>query len=144
MFNSLDAAGLLEDAAVVDLFAGSGALGIEAISRGAARAVFVERDPAALAALARNLDELDLADRTTVVRTDVLAWIPAMRQIDLALVDPPYTFDAWTRLLDLLADPADVPVVVAESDRQIEPLPAWSVRRAKRYGRTWVTVLERE
>ena len=56
VFNSLDSAGLIDGAAVVDLFAGSGALGIEALSRGAATCVFVERDRAALQALRANID----------------------------------------------------------------------------------------
>jgi 16S rRNA (guanine966-N2)-methyltransferase len=139
VFNSLDSAGLIDDAAVADLFAGSGALGIEALSRGAATCVFVERDRAALQALRANIAALGLTDRTTIVTSDVPAWIPAMRGIDLALVDPPYEFDAWDRLLETL----QVPYVVAESGREIEPTAGWEVARARRYGRTWVTQLQR-
>src|SRR3954447_10005874 len=111
VFNSLDSAGLIDGAAVADLFAGSGALGIEALSRGAATCVFVERDRAALKALRANIAALGIADRSTVVASDVPAWIPALRGVDLALVDPPYEFDGWDRLLEVL----QVPYVVAEA-----------------------------
>ncbi len=140
VFNSLTAAGLLEGAAVVDLFAGSGALGIEAISRGAASAVFVERDRAALAALDRNLATLGIAEQCRVVRGDVVAWVPGMRGVDIALVDPPYAFDGWGRLLGSM----QAALVVAESGEELAGQPGWSVRRVKRYGRTWVTMLERD
>jgi 16S rRNA (guanine966-N2)-methyltransferase len=139
VFNSLDSAGLIDGAAVADLFAGSGALGIEALSRGAATCVFVERDRAALHALRANIAALGLEQRTTVVTSDVPAWVPALRGIDLALIDPPYEFDGWERLLTVL----HVPFVVAESGREIEPPEGWEALRSRRYGRTWVTQLER-
>jgi 16S rRNA (guanine966-N2)-methyltransferase len=139
VFNSLDSAGLIDGAAVADLFAGSGALGIEALSRGAATCVFVERDRAALQALRANIAALGLAQRATVVTSDVPAWVPALRSIDLALVDPPYEFDAWDRLLTTL----QVPYVVAEAAHEIEPPLGWAALKSRRYGRTWVTQLER-
>jgi 16S rRNA (guanine966-N2)-methyltransferase len=139
VFNSLDSAGLIDDASVADLFAGSGALGIEALSRGAATCVFVERDRAALQALRANIAALGLADRTTVVTSDVPAWVPALRCVDLALIDPPYEFDGWDQLLTVLK----VPFVVAEADREITPPPGWDALRSRRYGRTWVTQLQR-
>ncbi len=139
VFNSLDSAGLIDGAAVADLYAGSGALGIEALSRGAATCVFVERDRAALHALRANIAALGLADRTTIVTSDVLAWVPALRGVDLALIDPPYEFDGWDQLLGLL----QVPYVVAESGREVEPSNGWELVKSRRYGRTWVTQLER-
>jgi 16S rRNA (guanine966-N2)-methyltransferase len=139
VFNSLDSAGLIDGAAVADLFAGSGALGIEALSRGAASCVFVERDRAALQALRANLAALGLTDRTTVVTSDVPAWVPALRGVDLALIDPPYEFDGWDHLLGVL----QVPYVVAEAGRELAPPVGWEVVRSRRYGRTWVTQLER-
>jgi len=139
VFNSLDSAGLIDGASVADLFAGSGALGIEALSRGAASCVFVERDRAALQALRANIAALGLADRTSVVTSDVPAWVPALRGVDLALIDPPYEFDGWDQLLTVLK----VPFVVAEADHEITPPQGWEALRARRYGRTWVTQLER-
>jgi 16S rRNA (guanine966-N2)-methyltransferase len=139
VFNSLSSAGLLHEARVADLFAGSGALGIEALSRGAASAVFVERDRAALHALRRNIETLRLDDRARVVPSDVAAWVPAMRNIDIVLIDPPYAFDGWPQLLALI----DAPVVVAESGGPVADVDGWTVTRARKYGRTWVTTLER-
>ncbi len=139
VFNSLGHTIELDDAVVVDLFAGSGALGIEALSRGAARCTFVERDRAALVALRANIAALDLADRATVVASDVLAWVPSVRNVDVAFADPPYEFAAWARLLGLL----DAGLVVAESGAEVPAPDGWQQRRTRRYGRTWVTVLDR-
>ncbi|MDZ4825833.1 MAG: 16S rRNA (guanine(966)-N(2))-methyltransferase RsmD [Actinomycetota bacterium] len=94
MFNALDSRRRLVDAAVLDLFAGTGALGIEALSRGAASAVFVERDRNAISAIETNLDTLGLADRGRVVRSDVGAVLggalPRETPFDVVLIDPPY------------------------------------------------------
>ncbi|MDE3087284.1 MAG: 16S rRNA (guanine(966)-N(2))-methyltransferase RsmD [Acidobacteriota bacterium] len=134
----------LEGAAVVDLFAGSGALGIEALSRGAARAVFVERRPDALAAIRSNLAALGLEGRARVVRADALGWVAAPRgtppgPFDLAFCDPPYDFEAWEALLG----PLPAALAVLESSREPDPPPGWEVVRRKRYGGTLVTVVRR-
>lgn len=91
----------IEDASVLDLFAGSGALGLEALSRGAARAHFVEADPRALAVLRRNLESLDLGTRAVVTRADVFRWLArrgGAPEADVALADPPYGSPGATRL----------------------------------------------
>ena len=139
VFNSLASMGVLEGAVVADLFAGSGALGIEAVSRGAEKCVFVERDRAALIALRENIATLGIEDRCTVHGTDVLAWVPAMRNVDVAFIDPPYAFEAWPALLKLVV----VGLVVAVADDPVDAPDGWSQLRARRYGRTWVTLLER-
>ncbi|MFZ9482578.1 MAG: 16S rRNA (guanine(966)-N(2))-methyltransferase RsmD [Ilumatobacteraceae bacterium] len=138
VFNSLQSMGVVEGAVVADLYAGSGALGIEALSRGAERAVFVERDRSALAALRTNLTTLGLDDRCTVHPTDVMAWVPAMRGIDIAFIDPPYAFDGWEALLGLV----QAGLVVAESDDPVPDTAGYVQLRSRRYGRTWVTLLE--
>lgn len=139
VFNSLGSMGVIGGAVVADLYAGSGALGIEALSRGAERCLFVERDRAALHALRDNIAALGLSERATVHATDVMAWVPAMRGVDVAFVDPPYAFDAWPALLALL----HVEMVVAEADDPVDAPEGWDQLRAKRYGRTWVTTLQR-
>ena len=139
VFNSLGSMGVIEGAVVADLYAGSGALGIEALSRGAERCIFVERDRSALHALRENIDALGLAERSAVHATDVMAWVPAMRGVDIAFVDPPYAFDAWPALLALL----QVEMVVAEADDPVDAPDGWEQLRSKRYGRTWVTTLQR-
>jgi 16S rRNA (guanine966-N2)-methyltransferase len=80
---------------VLDLFAGSGAAGIEALSRGAARATFVERDRGAAAVIAANLERAHVADRARVVRADAIAWLggaDAVRDapFQVVVLDPPY------------------------------------------------------
>jgi 16S rRNA (guanine966-N2)-methyltransferase len=138
IFNSLGSAGLIEGALVADLFAGSGAVGIEALSRGAEHCVFVERDRSALRALDQNLDALGLRDRSKVITGDVLS-VLADLDADIAFADPPYDFEEWSRLLALVRSD----IVVAESGRVVEPAEGWDQRRTKRYGRTVVTHLER-
>lgn len=138
IFNSLGSAGLLDGALVADLFAGSGAIGIEALSRGAERCVFVERDRAALRALDENLDALDLRDRSKVMSSDAVSSAAAI-DADIVFADPPYDFDDWNTLLGKL----EVPLVVAESGFEIPAPEGWNVIRTKKYGRTRVTFLER-
>ncbi len=145
MFGALGSLGALEGATVLDLCAGSGALGIEALSRGAERATFVDRSPAALDAVRRNLAHTRLADRATVAKGDAIAHLAAASRAgpapDLVLCDPPYDFDGWDPLLLAIeAFAAPGAVVVVESDRSV-PLPdSWDTVRAKRYGGTWVVI----
>lgn len=93
----------LPGARVVDLYAGSGALGLEALSRGAASAAFVELHPASLAALANNVAALGVADRATVHRGDALRFAQGLGPVafDIAFADPPYAHDAAARLVAL-------------------------------------------
>jgi 16S rRNA (guanine966-N2)-methyltransferase len=129
----------LQDLHVADLFAGSGALGIEALSRGAASAVFVDDDPSALAVVRANLASLGLGEpEARVVRADAVAWARRADAVDLALCDPPYAFAGWPALLEVL--PAEV--VVLETASPPEVGASWSVIREKRYGGTLVTVVE--
>ena len=137
-FNALGSLDIVRDALVVDLFAGSGALGIEALSRGAAHCTFIERDRSALRTLRDNIDALDLGDRSRVVPGDAMVLARGV-VADLVLADPPYGFDDWAELLDRVS----APFVVAESGREVAPVDGWVVQRSKRYGRSWVTFLER-
>lgn len=139
IFNSLGSAGLLEGAVVADLYAGSGAVGIEALSRGAARCIFVERDRSALRALDDNIDTLGLRDRSKVIVGDAMS-VASTIDADIVLADPPYDFDAWSDLLGRI----NADVVVAESGAAIDPPAGWTSWRDKKYGRTRVTFLERD
>ncbi len=140
MFNALGSLDLVRDATVADLFAGSGGLGIEALSRGAAHVTFVERDRQALRFLRDNLRALDLEATSRVVPGDAVALVGGL-DVDLVLADPPYDFDRW---LELLAA-TRAPFVVAEAGHPLDRLdaPGWSATRTRRYGRTWVTFFER-
>ncbi len=127
----------LEGMVVADLFAGSGAMGIEAISRGADSVVFVDDAPAALRAVRDNLAQLGIEDQGRVVREDVLRFIGRARDFDLALCDPPYEFEAWDALLGGLR----ATLAVLESRRPVEVPVGWEVIKHKRYGGTLVTVV---
>ncbi len=138
VFNALTSLDVIVDARVADLFAGSGALGIEALSRGAASCTFVERDRRAVEAIDENIAVLGLRDRARVRVGDALQLVRSI-DADLVFADPPYDFVAWPRLLDgVRAD-----LVVAEAATALEAPDGWDVGRAKRYGRTWVTFLHR-
>ncbi len=142
-FNALGSLGVVVGARVVDAFAGSGALGIEALSRGAEHCTFIERDREALEVLEENLETLGLTDRSTVVRGDAMTNIGLVRNASLVLADPPYEFKQWRQFLGEVA----CDLVVAESDRDMNlELPAitgWEVTRVKRYGRAYVSFLQR-
>lgn len=138
VFNSLYSLDAIEGARVIDVFAGSGALGIEALSRGAAHCVFAENDRRAQVALRENLDTLGFADRATVVAGDGVRTLAESSEIDLVLLDPPYAYDAWDELL------AAVPggVVAIESDREVDLPPGWGTFRVRHYGTTVVTLAD--
>jgi 16S rRNA (guanine966-N2)-methyltransferase len=139
LFNALDSMGVLAGARVIDAFAGSGALGIEALSRGAARATFVEADAAARAVVAANLDATGLSERATVSGGDGLRSV-AGGVWDLVLLDPPYGSDRWDELWPaVLEGLAPNGVVVAESDRELALPDGLDATRCKRYGGTVVT-----
>lgn len=139
----------VEGARVLDLFAGSGAMGLEALSRGAASTVFVENDPDALRTIDRNLDKLRLTGATVVrsrAATALMQEAAAGRKYDLVLVDPPYEmtdYEPISRYLSTVL--ADDGLLVLESDARVEPsLAGLSVRTSRRYGGTRVTLFEHE
>ena len=132
--------GGVEGLTVVDLFCGSGALGLEALSRGAAAATFVDQDPGALEAVRTNLESVGLGDQpATVVRASLPGWLAGAPEFDLALCDPPYSFDAWPALLANLR----AATAVLESSAPVTLPEGWMVARERRYGGTLVTVAHR-
>ena len=104
MFNILGSRVELEGARVLDLFAGSGALGIEALSRGAASVIFLEKSGAAARQIAGNLADLDLAERGRVIRGDLFSRLRSLDRFDLVLADPPYRTDLTGRLLEVVPE----------------------------------------
>jgi 16S rRNA (guanine966-N2)-methyltransferase len=130
---------LFLDTHVVDVFAGSGALGIEALSRGAATCTFIERDRRALDALRANVEALKLGSRVTVIPADATMALSRVLPASVMLADPPYDFGQWSEIL--AQSPA--PFVVAESAGRIGAIDGWRSTREKRYGRAFVTFLER-
>lgn len=136
IFNALHSLGGVADMTVLDLFAGSGALGIEALSRGASHVTFIDRDRQALDAVRANVATLGFADRATIRQGDAASI--SLGPAELALLDPPYSFDdgQWTALLTRL----DAALVVIESDRVVVVPEGWLVLRKKAYGTTVVTI----
>jgi len=106
----------LEGARVVDLFAGTGALGIEALSRGAAAVDFVESSPTALRVLRRNLSDLEIGVEGRVIRGDAIRYMGGLAAgaYDVALADPPYQRDYAGRLIARFRDAAFAGILVLE------------------------------
>lgn len=139
IFDVLEHLDAIEGQVVVDLFAGSGALGIEALSRGASLVTLVENDRQVLAGIEANLISAGFAgdDRVRVVHADAPSWVATHPEhIGLALIDPPYDFENWPALLENL----DTNVAVCESNRPIDPAGTLVLYRVYRYGTTLVTV----
>jgi len=140
--------GPLEGVRVLDLFAGSGALGIEALSRGAARAVFVERSAAALPALEGNLEALDLGrDRAIVRRSEAMRALRSARErretYDLVFLDPPYRDAARLARALSTALPAVLGPgarVIVESDRRTPLELDLPLADERRYGDTLIRI----
>ncbi len=130
----------LPDANVLDLFAGSGALGLEALSRGAAHATFVERSGAALRALRANVERLGAAAQATVVRADALAYVRALepRAFDVALADPPYGRGYAQALARTFGERPFADALWIEHGADDVP-PALPGARTRRYGDTALT-----
>lgn len=135
MFNALYSLDAIDDARVLDLFAGSGALGLEALSRGARSCVFVDNDRHALDAIRDNIEALGFDDVARVVAGDGRTAVASAGEVDLVLLDPPYDFDEWDTLLGELHDV----VVVIESRREVELPDGWETHRVRQYGSTVVT-----
>jgi len=134
------------DARVLDLFAGSGALGIEALSRGAREATFVERDDAAIGAIRRNLAATGYVERARVVRADVAAYLRrATDGFDLVFADPPYADVALLAELlggDDLRRLTHGVLVVRTLRKHAPPVPPrWTVERERDVGEDIVRFL---
>jgi 16S rRNA (guanine966-N2)-methyltransferase len=142
---------VVADATVLDLFAGSGALGIEALSRGAATATFVDQDEQAARVVRRNLETLGLSGRGRAVRAEVTRWLTVnpeeVRRASLVLLDPPYNDAVLEHALALLDSLAAAGATVVAERFHRQPLPELRrlrPARERRYGDTGVSVLVAE
>lgn len=138
--------GDLSGLTVVDLFAGSGALGLEALSRGATSAVFVEKGRGALRALEANIELLDCGDRATVVRGDAVRYAEKADEggFDLALADPPYGTGLAAAIFDVFRGHPFAREIWVEH-RFGETIPDLPSLRCRRYGDTalsWIQATE--
>ncbi len=146
VFNVLLHAGYappVDGATVLDAFCGTGALGLEALSRGAARAVFMDRAQASLAVVRRNLDLLGEGDAANVVRADCLRPPDATARAEIVFLDPPYRQALATPALLALAArgwlaPGALCVVEEAADTPPGLPDGWTVHDARPYGETVV------
>jgi len=133
----------LPDALILDLFAGAGTLGIEALSRGAARATFVEKAPKAIAALRRNLETTGFTGRSTVIRADALAFLAGPVRADIAFCDPPFAdVAAHGAALAKLAAPGRLVVARALRKHLPEIPPTLRVARRREIGEETLLLLQ--
>lgn len=138
-------------AAVLDLFAGSGNLGLEALSRGASHALFCDRDPKSLAAIRRNIEALGFEAQSRVIAGDFMA---ALRQaqreglrFDLVFLDPPYATDLAQKALGVLSEVellTQDAVLVVEHDPAAPPRTPGFTADTRRYGDVGLSILRRE
>ena len=161
LFSMLDRS--LPQATVVDLFCGTGTLGLEAVSRGASRCFFADRDPTALSRLERNIETIGAAERCMIWRGDCLRGLArrlssAGAAVDIAFVDPPYALARrwaegagdWRQAVECIFVPlaghldADGTVVVRTDSRGEIPreIGALAIRRVKRYGNMVLSLME--
>lgn len=144
IFDVLFSLGGVDGLRVADLFCGTGAMGIEALSRGATSVTFVDRDPASIGIVRQNLvavglDRAEADGEATLVRAEVESWSTSTAaRFDLIFCDPPYAYTAWTGMLAGL--PGDL--VIVESGTVIDEVEGWNVVKTKRYGGTIVTVVQ--
>ena len=164
LFGMLDAAGRLDDTVVLDLYAGTGTLGLEAISHGAGRCYFAERDRGALGRLQRNIETCGVGDIATVwagnIETRLTGWLGEIAEdekVETVFVDPPYAMarrwsdggDDWRRAVECIFSPlaehlsGDGTVVVrTDAGGEIPPLVGiLAIRRVRRYGDMVVSLL---
>lgn len=143
LFHLVESRMYLDDIDVLDLFAGTGALGLEAISRGAASVTFVEASGPVLKYARRNAEELGVEDHCVFMRADAVAYLERYKgpPFDLILADPPYDLEAMPRLPDL-ALPHVRPggLFVLEHDRRIFFDEHPKLDTSRPYGRTYVSV----
>lgn len=145
MFNILSSRTDLAGKSVLDLFAGSGALGIEALSRGAAKVTFVDKSIDSLRVVKENLSNLGLSaqdrgqDVIKVIKSDALSFLAGSDEFfDVVFCDPPYQFDSWEKLIGLL----NCTTAVLESNREILGALEIGVSKVFKYGISVVTILE--
>ena len=139
----------IEGRRVLDLFAGTGQLGIEALSRGAASCVFVEHRADAVALIRENVELCGFGDRAHIKRGDALAYLRSGEKFDLIFLDPPYAADLLAQAMETITG-FDIcrqhGIIVAESpaDRVLPPVSApYRLYREYRYGKIKLTVYHR-
>lgn len=143
----------LAGASFLDLFAGSGSVGFEALSRGAARATFVEQAPRHLACIESNVAMLKAEARCQLIRADVYAWLSSQANtaFDIAYADPPYALGAeqgYAKVLAILAErnivkPDGLFIAEMKGHQKPDESPLWDLCRDRTYGQTRIAIYRR-
>lgn len=148
LFSTLQSLIDLEGAAVLDLYAGSGALGLEALSRGAAHCLFVESDRSALAALNRNIAAFGAGDRTQVQTQPLEYAHPPQQPCDIVLLDPPYKSGLAEMALQRICNAGWIApggLVSIETDgTPLETPRGFTIEAERRFGKAYLTLFRRE
>lgn len=140
IFNMLLSIVDLEDATVLDLYAGSGSFGLECLSRGARHVTFAEQDRGAAAVIRTNVDTLGFGDRVDIRQSSVASVLAGIgSRADLAFCDPPYADDVWAELLPSV--PAEV--LVGHASSAVELTDEWAELKRRTYGRAQIVIAER-
>lgn len=138
--------GSFEGLRVADLYAGSGALGLEALSRGAAHATFVETDQAALAAIRANLSALGASDRAEVLPSSATKLAP-IQSFEVIFADPPYADDSGTAVVEAVRSagwlaPGGILALETEAGEAVDS-GGWTIEAERRVGRARLTLVRR-
>lgn len=149
LFNILDSnhADALEDARVLDVFAGTGALGLEALSRGAAQVTFIDQGRAAIKLLRANIATCQAEAHTSILTRDARKPGPAPAPANLIFLDPPYGKALGEKALDALLKNvwlAEGALVVWEDKTQITPPPSFAALDERRYGDTIIRLFQHQ
>lgn len=143
----------IEDRSILDLFAGSGQMGLEALSRGAANAIFVDKSKDAIKFIKENIEKTKLSDKATVFQSDYLDFIRRNRDqaFDIIIIDPPYALKMYNPALKSLFESGMIKptsLIVCESgtdeifngDTELEN--RFEVAKQSKYGNTFITILK--
>ncbi len=136
IFNSLQSHGLIENHSYLDLFAGTGSLGLEALSRGARSVVFVDSSQLAIECVTENINTLDFENRAEIRYQDAMSYLKQQNKFDVAILDPPYKFDAWESLLSEICAGS----IVIETSQTITLGDSWRVLKEQSYGQSNVLI----
>ena len=140
IFNSLHSYGLVENRSFLDLFSGTGSLGIEALSRGAKSVVFIDHHAEAIDCIILNVEKLNYGSTSKVLKTDALSFLERDDYFDVALLDPPYKYEHWGTLLKRV----NANSIVIESSEQVTLESDWEIIKSQKYGQTNLLIASRQ
>ena len=140
IFNSLHSYGLGENRSFLDLFSGTGSLGIEALSRGAKSVVFIDHHTEAIDCIILNVEKLNYGSTSKILKTDALSFLERDDYFDVALLDPPYKYEHWGTLLKRV----NAHSIVIESSEQVTLESDWEIIKSQKYGQTNLLIASRQ